>query len=403
MGFMKNLMIEAQERGWWPIEGYVCDRCVGEAFLAQYVRDNAVAKRCDFCDSSSRSPIASDADNVMDLIGAGLHAEWSHPVQMMGRVDGEWVGDTFELDDVLSDSGLEPSDAFRERIADAFTDELWCEADPYGLPPHQVLGYGWERFAEHVKYHTRYVFLLEEPSEFESHDEIHPGQMLYRLREVVAESGIVHSLSKGTRFVRGRDHDESERPQSGRELGTPSPEKARKSNRMSPAGIPLFYGAADSATAVAEMSHSARPLVTLAEFVTTRDLRVVDLSRIPEVPSLFNETQAYRRPSLLFLHDFAEAISQPIVDDDREHIDYVPTQVVTDYLRRVFRDADGSPIDGLLYRSSRHEGGECCVLFVSNEECGDFGEQAGKEVLLLDRSTRRTERLHETVRRSTGW
>jgi hypothetical protein len=56
--------------------------------------------------------------------------------------------------------------------------------------------------------------------------------------------------------------------------------------------------------------------------------------------------------------------------DGREHIDYVPTQVVTEYFRHVFKDGDGQPVKGILYPSARQDGGVCCVLFFEADQCG---------------------------------
>ena len=64
-----------------------------------------------------------------------------------------------------------------------------------------------------------------------------------------------------------------------------------------------------------------------------------------------------------FVRDFVQAVEK----DGREHIEYVPTQVVTEYFRRVFRDTDGEPIRGIIYPSSRHEGGKSYVLFFVSE------------------------------------
>ena len=362
-------MDEAYDRGWLSIDGNVCAKCVGEDFLASYVLENASSNRCDFCGRTARSkPIAADADEVMTLIATGIYREWTHPVQVMGWVDGDWFGATYDIGDIFYEVGLELGEKFRERVEEAFIDDLWCQAEPYALEPHEVLAHGWQRFAEHVKYHTRYVFLLEkDESEYPDRDEIHPGLMLHRLEDVIRATGIVHPIPEGTRFVRARAHNVDEHPKSASELGTPTPEQATKSNRMSPAGIPMFYGSSDAETALAEMRHDPRPSATLAEFLTLKELRAIDLSRIPDVPSV---------------------ISQPIAGDDREHIDYVPTQIVTDYFRRIYREEDGSPVDGLLYQSSQHESGECCVLFVEQEQCVDLGEQRGTGILAMDPTSR---------------
>ena len=39
--------------------------------------------------------------------------------------------------------------------------------------------------------------------------------------------------------------------------------------------------------------------------------------------------------------------------DDKVHIKYVPTQVVTEFVRHLLKGAQGEPLDGILYRSSR--------------------------------------------------
>lgn len=202
----------------------MCAECVPEDYLSNYVLENATALSCDFCQRTSETPIAVDSDDVMDLIGRGLYREWTHPVQVMGQVDGEWVGTTVEVWDVLWDAGIDSGSPFGEKVADAFIDDLWCEADPYALQPHEVLSHGWERFADHVKYRTRYVFLLEEEEEeFPDPDEIHPGLMLRRLEEVVAATGIIRTVPQGTRFFRERDHKIDETPTTAGELGTPHP------------------------------------------------------------------------------------------------------------------------------------------------------------------------------------
>jgi HEPN/RES N-terminal domain 1/RES domain len=387
---MKDMMIEAQERGWWPLGGYVCAKCADEEFLAGYVGEHVVSGRCDFCGRSESTPIAADADEVMQLIGEGLYREWTHPVQVMGRVDGEWVGLTYDFNDVLWEVGVDdPTTPFWEEVKSHFEDEEWCSADPYGLEPHEILSYGWERFADHVKHHTRYVFLLESPDKDEyNREEIHPGLMLERLGEVIRATNIIVRVPSGARYVRMRAHGARVTLETARDLGPPPRVRAIRANRMSPAGIPMFYGAGDADTAIAEMGHADQPVGTHGEFVTLQELRLVDLSRAPQVPSLFDPLNASHRADFLFIRSFASAISQPIEADEREHIDYVPTQVVTDYVRRILRDDDGSPIDGILYRSSRRPGGECCVLFVESDQIVELSQNAaGNAVLGLDGST----------------
>ena len=69
------------------------------------------------------------------------------------------------------------------------------------------------------------------------------------------------------------------------------------------------------------------------------------------------------RQNLIFLHHIAREISRPIARDDRVHVEYVPTQVVTEFFRTVATRGE-SNIDGIAYRSSRRTGKSSMVLFV---------------------------------------
>ena len=79
------------------------------------------------------------------------------------------------------------------------------------------------------------------------------------------------------------------------------------------------------------------------------------------IPSVFDCTvsrqEQYRS---VFLAGFARDIAKPIVRDERVHQDYVPTQVVTEFIRFVLRPS----ADGVAYPSARADGTNV-VLFAS--------------------------------------
>jgi len=56
--------------------------------------------------------------------------------------------------------------------------------------------------------------------------------------------------------------------------------------------------------------------------------------------------------------------------DGSEPIEYVPTQIVTEYFRHRFRLQENRRLDGILYRSSRSTNGIACVLFIDQFACG---------------------------------
>lgn len=140
-----------------------------------------------------------------------------------------------------------------------------------------------------VKHETRYLFSVapDQNANFRDPEEVPPSAFLERLGGLVTENGLIKTVLKGTRLFRARVHDRKQSFSSAEELGTPPVEAARYSNRMSPAGIPMIYGAFDLKTAFSETYDPAfdkGKTVTIGEFQVARDVVVLDLTDLPEVP-----------------------------------------------------------------------------------------------------------------------
>ena len=71
-----------------------------------------------------------------------------------------------------------------------------------------------------------------------------------------------------------------------------------------------------------------------------------------------------------FLQGFIEDFSKQICRDGKEHFEYVPTQVVTEYVRRRLVDNEGRQIDGVVYNSAANSGEQAVVIFAGPEHCG---------------------------------
>jgi hypothetical protein len=83
---------------------------------------------------------------------------------------------------------------------------------------------------------------------------------------------------------------------------------------------------------------------------------------------------------------FARDVVKPVDRNGSEHIEYVPTQIVTEYLRLIHRTDDDTSVDGLLCTSSRN-GARCAVIFIDNNACIDAGADADDWPPLLLRLT----------------
>lgn len=74
-------------------------------------------------------------------------------------------------------------------------------------------------------------------------------------------------------------------------------------------------------------------------------------------------------------HSWYGDISAHVERDNQIHIEYVPTQVVSEYLRHLFRDADGAPVAGLAWEWARRSGARNVVLFLDRDRCVEPGER----------------------------
>jgi hypothetical protein len=147
---------------------------------------------------------------------------------------------------------------------------------------------------------------------------------------------LVTPLPAGTSFFRGRlTGDTTSIPPTAKDLGS-APRRKATANRMSPAGISYFYASGDPQTAVAEIAaHGVEPLAIIGRFTSTSELTVLDLTKPPKPPSPFDKKRRDELRMVAFLREFIERVTVPVIPDGREHIDYAPTQVLTDYLRWV--------------------------------------------------------------------
>lgn len=393
MGLAKQQMMEEDEQGWTFSALSVCQGCVDDDALKSILAATADGEStCDFCGSSP----ASSLDVLLDTFVKGLRTEYEDAAEGVSyesreggyQWDPKW--DTWELvalfDDVLVGEGL------LDAVADAMHDQTWVDYNFAHPRRDRALLAGWERFCEAVKYETRYVYWLrddEDVEQIESWGEVPASRILQQVGELVDRLGLIRPLPKGSGLWRGRSHEVGAAYSSAASLGTAPRDKATRGNRMNPAGIPMFYGAADMSTAAIEaLTHTDDRLVSLGRFETSEPCVVVDFTSLDPVPSLFDLDRSPLRRPLMFLHRFVQELSLP-AREEYEEIDYVPTQVLSEYLLRIFRP--GVEIAGLLYRSSL-SGDVAAVLDIPHDRCVDqtdgWTDQPGLRLGMVPSSAR---------------
>lgn len=369
MGRLKHRALEQGEAG-FSYEGNqaVCASCIPDDALARFVDQHEGTGDCDFC--ARRDTAVVGLHELFVEMGTRIRAEFA-PHSMSAEVPGgEWEMDvpTLSSEDLLEHLGHPLRDgALAAAFAEAFRDD-WVAHGVWSGTPDVWLAEGWERFVDVVKRSSRFVFLHDalKQERFRTVD-IDPADMLDRLAEVIERCELVIPYPAGQPAFRGRKHAPDEALIGAPALGAPVASKAT-AQRMSPTGIAFFYGSTDEATALAELRGLAGELATIAEWITARDCFILDLARLPEVPSIFDRQKAGMRPQIRFLHRFATEVSQPLLAHDDPQVDYVPTQIVAEYIRHCVHSRGGEPVSGIMYRSAARAGGVNLGFFVDGDD-----------------------------------
>jgi len=365
MNRLKDLL--AEPPGVTPTPGkYVCPGCFGDDALRDVVRAHAKSKVCSYCGKRSTKAIAASLDNVVEHIFDCLSARYEDAANGVGW-EGGYVGadtfDTFDLVEETVDFGDAATEELYRDVLNALPCQIWSRIDPYGPLERDVMKWSWRDFSKTVKHVRRYFFQDHLETADRRGENFSPAELLASVAQGCEEYGLVETLKAGQRFFRCRARKKGKKFTDPQDLGPP-PAAVASQSRMSPAGIPMFYGALDRKTAAVETLTEPGPHA-MAEFRTTRPIRVLDLIKPPHV-SIFDPIRGRLDEWAAFMRAFINEFQRPVAHDGEQHYEYVPTQVVTEYFRSAL-GATGA-LDGILYSSVKNPAGLCIVLFADRND-----------------------------------
>lgn len=361
---------------WREIKKYVCVRCVPDKFLKRLICKNVQQQRCDYCNTERLRNIAAPVSILMEPIVFAFKRHFSDPVHggcFNDREASDFIRplSTGEaLQELLPEWGDDDnsSDLLLNHIAKAFQNELWIKAPDgmyMGEHEHEAMTWSWEAFARMIKHEQRFFFHVQNQDR-STQSYIPPSEMLPTLGGLVNRLGLVTQVDSGTQLFRARIRDaDANWPLDAEQLGAPPLQKA-SAGRMNPAGISYLYLALDKATALAETVSRPPNTVVVGCWTIENSKIVVDLTHLPEEPSVFDEAGQRNREELLFLNEFVVDIQKSIQKNNNEHIEYLPSQVVSEYFSQIFRSENNVRIDGLMYRSATRPLGINLVFFPEN-------------------------------------
>ena len=363
MGGAKNLWMEEIERGWSSVDLQVCEACLNAPDLWRLAKAEIRNEECNYCEKEALPVLPVHA--VQTLLYRAIGTYYADP-QHAGTpwIEGEWAVGLYEIEEVLADLGFLPVDELAEDIAAADSTQFWIKAaNGHWASVHddELMLYSWATFVRTVKHQTRFHFQRVVADRFEQ--EIPVSEMLEVIGGNVAD--LMTTVAVGTRIFRARHLTEDELVRVDASMMGPPPKEQASAGRMNPAGIPYLYTAFDAQTAVVEIGspRDQNKAPSVAEFQVDRLLKVINLSELPDLPHPLAIDRRDERIKAKFLHSFVASITQEVHKDGREHVDYVPSQVVCEFLAQAYAMPDGSPIDGIIYPSAVSPDGINLLVF----------------------------------------
>ena len=373
-------------------ERFLCSCHYDNIYLKDFIINNGIDGTCTYC---GRKGIVIDFAMFVGFVGGRL-SEYLEDLDAAGLPSAKAFYDDDEEEipgfarrgyyiapadveyyasneEAMYDIGL-ISDS--DELNDALSSHLFLEdkirRDPTSLLLSEELSFLWKQFCDLVKKRQRYTFFKSPLFERTTTDYSAHG-----LDDILSELGnLIHMVEEilptGTVIYRCRPAKNEDVVRGFRDLTAPPVSKA-KSNRMSPIGISMFYGSFEKETPIIETKHYSKdPLAYLGIFRTTRQLLVINLFSAPEadfwMPSGWQEYG--------FLNSFHQEISKPIGPNDVDEIEYVPSQVFTEYLRYLCKNSRGEHYDGIIYRSAMTNK-KNIVLFYDQESSSNVLELIG--------------------------
>jgi hypothetical protein len=377
MGRLKHMIEQGFDS---DIGTSICQDCIKEDGIKAFIIENSTTttSTCSYCNNINVN--TCNMGLVVGYIHSCMIKEWSDPANVLPyeSAEGGYQGEFSDTHDLLWQLGVNVDD---ETILDDITNSIeqshWSKTSYFSLDPDQTLTYGWKSFCQFVMSKSRYFFLNAPNESYDKnqHDEMNPIEILDSVASIIKNLNMLKKLPITQKIKRVRIVDDYKEATTASDLGSPPLDFCKMANRMSPAGIPMFYGAFDLETSIKE-TYEPEPILTkkavVGNFYPCRDLHVIDLSQEFKIPTIFNENQSYRFEKR-FLFDFINDFTKPIERADSAHIDYVPTQIVTEYFRHILSKDNSIKIDGVIYPSSKNRGYKAVVIFADNEQCVEKG------------------------------
>ncbi len=106
-----------------PAPKLACSECASESLIDQILDEKHVG-RCSYC---HRISMVLPVDLLHQQLRVLVEAEYDDPLNTLGWIDGEWVGEVYESYDVVTGRYSGNSNALTHELVDELGDQQWCK------------------------------------------------------------------------------------------------------------------------------------------------------------------------------------------------------------------------------------------------------------------------------------
>lgn len=370
MGQVKQRMIEMDARNLNSVpDKHLCIKHIDDNTIKRFIRENYTSGYCDYCEKKVKVVSLEDLLEFMMLGISNFYEDAANFMSYNGR-EGGYLGETFDANELIQERiGLQTNPfELTEDIVDSIEDIAWSEPDMYHDTENDELTYQWSFFKNLIKHKSRYLFQQNQSTE----NSKNAFTILKEVGKLTKSLNLLKKIEKGSVIYRCRQHHSTKAINKKEKLVAPPEENAIYPNRFSPSGISMLYSAFDPTTAFLETisrEDENEDSITISKFKLKKDIHIIDFNKLPKLPSIFDFKKVKKHYPILFLYNLVRDFTQEIKKDGKEHIEYVPTQVVTEYFKYPFNKNRQNIIEGIVYPSSKSRSKSSSVIFWNNEEC----------------------------------
>ncbi len=339
-------------------DDWICFDCIGDKLMREKVKSEGKKHKCINCEnkrsSFKLSEIASEVDKVFKKYYEKIEPrKHDYLFPRRGRDPIKIINEEIlRTNDKLSHSIVKYfEEKEKEKIktgGNIFYDtqnNYKRKNSIFGKPTSNTYTHMWEKFENKIKYEKRYFY-----------DEINEilNKIFKNITDIKDDKNPkpCKIINTNDHFYRARTindvNDYKKIEKDIPESILPPPNDINKGGRMNPPGISYFYGGLSEEVCVTEMKQNIGGLVVMGEFKTTKKLKLLDFTKIenhyPDI-SMFRKDFENVENQWRFLNSFHNIITKPIMPYEKE-IEYIPTQVVAEYISEKLN------YDGIVYSSS---------------------------------------------------